>query len=222
MKKIILILLLCILSTNKVLAKETIELSSCIDGDTIKAIINEETYTVRFLAINTPEYSPTKKEYYGKEASEYTCKMVKNAKKIELEYDKNSDKTDKYGRVLAWIFVDGKLLEEDLIEKGYAKVAYLYGDYKYANILKEKQELANAKNIGVWNRKEEEEYNKNGSFNEEKSSEEEKQEEKIIENIEVIIAGIIMLIITFVGKTAIDKNKSQKNVKKTKNIKKVD
>lgn len=46
------------------------------------------------LAIDTPEsVHPTKGvEYYGEEASNYTCNLVTNAKKIELEYDKNSDK----------------------------------------------------------------------------------------------------------------------------------
>ena len=204
MKKILFTLLLFTISTNIVLAKETVQLSSCIDGDTIKVIINNEIYTVRFLAINTPENSKDNKEFYGKEASDYTCKKVTNAKKIELEYDKNSDKTDKYGRILAWIFVDGKLLEEELIEKGYAKVAYLYADYKYTNILKEKQEIASTKEIGVWNRIKEEEFKQNSSILNSSESESE-EEENIIENIEIIIIGIIVLIITFIGKKIIKK-----------------
>ena len=38
----------------------------------------------------------------------YRRQIVKNAKKIEIEYDSNSDKTDKYDRLLVWVFVDGK------------------------------------------------------------------------------------------------------------------
>ena len=212
MKKIMFLIFIFFVSINNVIAKEKVKLSSCIDGDTIKVIINNKTSTVRFLAINTPEYSPTKIEYYGKEASEYTCDRVTNAKKIELEYDDNSDREDKYGRVLAWVFVDGKLLEEELVEKGYAKVAYLYADYKYTNTLKEKQELASAKNIGVWNREKENNFLNNSHVLDESSNDD--IVEDSIQNIEVIIIGIVMLVITFIGKLTIDKNKSKDKCKK--------
>ena len=161
-KKIIILLILSILSINTVYAKEKVTFDSCVDGDTFKIIINNEKKSVRMIAIDTPEsVHPTKEvEYYGKEASEYTCNKLKNAGKIELEYDENSDKEDKYERLIAWVFVDDLLLQEDLIEKGYAKVAYLYDDYKYTSILEEKQELASAKNIGIWSQEQDNKNNK--------------------------------------------------------------
>lgn len=172
---------------NFVYAKETVKLSKCVDGDTFRAIINDKEYTIRMLAIDTPESvkANTDIEYYGKESSEYTCKRLTNAKKIELEYDEKSDKFDKYDRLLAWVFIDNKLLQEELVEKGYAKVAYLYNDYKYNDILKEKQELASAKEIGIWDSVAKKEY------------QEEPNEEKN-ENIEVIIITILFLVITFI------------------------
>lgn len=138
---------------NLVYASDTVKLKKCVDGDTFKVTLNNEEVTVRMLAIDTPESvkPDTEIEYYGKEASDYTCNKLKNAKKIVLEYDKNSDKFDKYDRLLAWVFVDNKLLQTELIENGYAKIAYLYNDYKYIDILKEKQELAVANNLGIWN-----------------------------------------------------------------------
>lgn len=78
---------------------------------------------------------------------------MRQAKKIVLEYDPNSDKEDKYGRKLAWIFVDGKLLQEELVEKGYAEVKYLYGDYKYTNRLKIAQLKAKSKKLNIWSDK---------------------------------------------------------------------
>ena len=105
------------------------------------------------LAIDTPETNhPTKgKEPYGEEASNYTCYKLMKAKRIKLEYDDNSDKFDKYDRHLAWVFVDNSLLQQDLIKKGYAKVDYVYGDYKYLNILKEEEKNAKLNQIGIWN-----------------------------------------------------------------------
>ncbi|UKI57522.1 MAG: thermonuclease family protein [Clostridium sp.] len=104
-------------------------------------MLDDKKTTVRFLAVDTPETKhPTKGEQpFGKEASKYTCDKVKNAKKLEIEYDKGSSKVDKYDRTLAWIFTDDLLLQKDLVSLGYAKVAYLYGDYKYTDELKERR-----------------------------------------------------------------------------------
>ena len=125
---------------------------------------------------------------FGKEASEYTCKRIKKAKKITFEYDPKSDKEDKFDRLLAWVFLDGKLLQSDLVENGYAKVAYLYDDYKYTKTLIEKQELASAKGIGIWNDDARKKFENN--------SQEDNSDEKY-ENYEVVIITIILLIITF-------------------------
>ena len=134
---------------NNVLAKEKVSLSSCVDGDTAKFILNKKEITVRFLAINTPEIG-AKEEPYGKEASEFTCKKLKNAKKIELEYDSKSDKKDKYNRYLAWVFYDDKLLEEELIKKGLAKVDYIYANYKYVDRLRKVEETAKKNKKGMY------------------------------------------------------------------------
>ena len=143
------ILIIVMFIPKNVLAKEKVSFSSCVDGDTAKFILNKKEITVRFLAINTPE-TGANEEAYGIEASEFTCKKLKNAKKIELEYDSKSDKKDKYDRYLAWVFVDGKLLEEELIKKGLAKVAYVYDDYKYVDKLKKAEETAKKNKKGMY------------------------------------------------------------------------
>ena len=155
MKKIIIFLISLFCFTNNIIAanKKTVTFSKCVDGDTVNVILNKEEIKLRFLAVDTPEsVHPTKKEEpYGKEASNYTCNALKTAKKIQIEYDSNSDKTDKYDRHLVWIFVDGELLQGKLIEEGLAEVAYLYGNYKYTSILENKQLIAQNKQVGIWN-----------------------------------------------------------------------
>ncbi len=126
--------------------------SKCIDGDTAKLIVDNKERTVRFLAINTPEVASNLKEAepFGKEASEYTCKMLKEAKKITLEYEANSDVEDKYGRILAFVYADDELIEAKLIENGLAKVDYIYGDYAHVEELRKIEETARNNNIGIW------------------------------------------------------------------------
>ena len=138
----------CIFASSKF----KVTLDKCIDGDTARFIINGESKTVRFLSINAPEsaHDNVQAEPYGIEASDYTCDLLKNAKTIKLEYDPKSDKTDKYGRVLAWIFVDGELLQKKLVSEGLAEVKYVYDDYLYSNDLKSIEKDAKEANLGMW------------------------------------------------------------------------
>lgn len=165
---------------KEVNVKEKVTLSKCGDGDTARFVINNEEKKVRFLAIDTPEVD--KNEPYSKEAKEYVCNTLKNAKEIYLEYDGNSDREDKYGRVLAFVHVDGILLEKDLIERGYAKVAYIYGDYAYVSELREIENKAKNAKIGIW---EENLGDKIEEVNEEKK--EDKEEDIVLKIITIII-----------------------------------
>ena len=132
--------------------KEKVKFAKCVDGDTAKFERNNKVFTLRFLAVNTPETKSPKKgvEFYGKEASKYTCDRLEKAKTIEIEYDKNSDRSDRYGRKLGWVFLDDKLLQKDLVENGYAKVEYVYGKYKYLDELKKLETIAKKEKIGLW------------------------------------------------------------------------
>lgn len=207
MKKLVVGIITFLLFINVSYALDEVKLSKCVDGDTIKVKKDDKEYTVRMLAIDTPEsVHPKKKvEYYGKEASEYTCNIVSNAKKIELEYDSGSDKTDKYDRLLAWVIVDGELLQDKLVSLGYAKVAYLYGDYKYTSLLEEHQELASARNLGIWNQQEKDKFDNNSNSTDNNDNNYSAQD--------IVMIVILLLVITFVGDKTI-KRKAKKKLNK--------
>ena len=149
MKKFFIFIILSLCIINNVNAKEIVTLSKCVDGDTAWFYLNGKEIKTRFLAIDTPE-STNKIEEYGKEASNFTCDKLTNAKKIEIEYDENSDKTDKYNRELVWVFVDNELLQNLIIKEGLGEVAYLYGDYKYTSLLQKSQLEAQEKKMNIW------------------------------------------------------------------------
>ncbi|MBE6147650.1 MAG: thermonuclease family protein [Firmicutes bacterium] len=157
MKKILIYIMvgMILLLPGNVFAKETeiVTLDKCVDGDTANFKNSSGlVYKTRFLAIDTPEtVHPTiGVEAFGKEASTFTCEMLTNAKEIKLEYDENSDKEDKYGRRLAWVWVDGLLLQEEIIKNGYAEVAYLYEDYLYTSLLQDAEAVAKVEKKGMW------------------------------------------------------------------------
>lgn len=131
-------------------------LSKCVDGDTTHFRIHAKEAKVRYLAIDTPEYTK-EKEPYGKEASEFVCTLLTQAKQIEIEYDDGSDKQDKYGRTLAWVFADDVLVQAELVKRGLAEVTYLYGDYAYTDELKKLEKVAKQQQLNMWSGEEPEE-----------------------------------------------------------------
>ena len=153
MKKIFLFIILFFSISNvyAITGKENINvtLNKCIDGDTASFKYNDKIIKVRFLAVDTPE-STKEKEEYGIEASNFTCDKLTSAKEIIIEFDKNSDLQDKYDRYLGWIFIDGVLLQDEIIKNGLGEVAYLYDDYKYTDILKKSELKAKQNKIGIW------------------------------------------------------------------------
>ena len=177
------------------LKMQDVTFSACVDGDTARLILNKKEIKVRFLAIDTPEsVHPTiGEEEYGKEASEYTCNKLKKAKKISIEYDPGSDKTDKYDRHLVWIYVDGSLLQKELIKKGYAEVAYLYGDYLYTEELKKEQEKAKSNKIGIWGIEQE----SDSSLKKEVKQKNKNEYETLIDEIYNILKKICEMLVDF-------------------------
>lgn len=129
-----------------------VELVATVDGDTAKFKMDGEQITVRFLGINTKEtvHPEIGEETWGREASDFTKEKLKNATKIELEFDSSADEKDKYDRYLAWIWVDDELLQELLVENGLAENYMLQNNYKYAGMLQESEELAKNNKLGIW------------------------------------------------------------------------
>ena len=194
-KYIILVLTLLLFCNMNVYANESINVSlyQCVDGDTAKFKYNNDVITARFLGIDTPETQhPTKgEEPWGKEASNYTCKSLTNSKNIKLEYDDGSSKTDKYNRHLVWVFIDGKLLQNELVNLGYAKVAYIYGNYKYTDKLYETQEIAIEDKVGLWG-------DSKPLYKQKKQSKDIKKNSEDLSYKELIIILIIIIILCMI------------------------
>lgn len=152
MKKIFVLFIFFFCFSVNASNKFSVKLDKCIDGDTARFLINGESKTVRFLSINAPEikHDEVEKEFFGSESSEYTCKLLSRASSIKLQYDPKSDKVDKYDRVLAWVYVDGELLQKELVSKGYAEVKYVYDDYLYSKELKDLENISKEKKLGMW------------------------------------------------------------------------
>jgi micrococcal nuclease len=123
-----------------------------IDGDTIEVNIEGQPTKVRLIGINTPETVDPRKEVecYGKEASARLKELIEG-KKVTLEADSTQQNTDKYGRLLRYVFLDKKNIDLQMVEEGYAFEYTYFMPYKYQAEFKTAEKNAQDNNLGLWN-----------------------------------------------------------------------
>lgn len=121
-----------------------------IDGDTIEIKYKGKAESVRLIGIDAPESvhpDPEKNVPFGKVSSEFTRQALQN-KEVDLEFDV-SDR-DAYGRLLAYVWLDGNLFNRSLIESGMAVVSTYPPDIKYSADFVKEQERARTNKLGLW------------------------------------------------------------------------
>jgi micrococcal nuclease len=128
-----------------------VTLVSTTDGDTIRVMYKGVNEPVRYLLIDTPETNHPRlgKQPFGTEAKERNRELV-NSGNLTLEFDVG-EKRDKYGRLLAYVYVNGKSVQEALIRDGLARVAYVYPpNTRHLTPYEEAQQVAKSKKLGFW------------------------------------------------------------------------
>ena len=114
-----------------------------IDGDTI---VIQGGHDVRYIGIDTPEVYPTE-EAFGIEAWETNRDLVAG-KVVRLERDVSE--TDKYGRLLRYVYVDDTMVNAELVRLGLAWSKAYPPDVKYQNYLDELEEEARLAGRRIW------------------------------------------------------------------------
>ena len=104
------------------------KVTKVVDGDTIDVDIDlgfniSFAQRVRLAGIDTPE-SRTKdlrEKALGLEVKNKVKSAIESAKTVIIKTEL-PDSTEKYGRILGWVYLDGaaKSLNEQLIDEGYA------------------------------------------------------------------------------------------------------
>ena len=139
-----------------------VDLVKTIDGDTIKVIYNGKEQNLRYLLIDTPELNHKQqgKQPFAEEATKRNDELL-NSGKLEIEFD-IGEREDKYGRLLAYVYIDGKSVQQKLVEEGLARVAYIYPpNTKHLDPFKEAEKKAQQAGNGIWSI---EDYVKNRGF----------------------------------------------------------
>jgi micrococcal nuclease len=128
-----------------------IKVIKVIDGDTVKLANGQ---SLRYIGVDTPEikikrnsrfiYQP---QPFALEAKKLNAQLVQN-KYISVEFD--VEKTDRYGRLLGYCFVNNVFVNAKLVEEGFAVTYTMPPNVQYADTFLSLQTKARLSRKGMW------------------------------------------------------------------------
>jgi len=127
-------------------SEELSEVIRVIDGDTFQI---ETGQKVRLIGIDTPETSDPRKsvQCFGREAYEKTKNLLEgNLVKLE----KDVSETDKYARLLRYVYLGDVFVNELLVKEGYARSSSYPPDIKYQELFRTAEQEARKNSRGLW------------------------------------------------------------------------
>jgi micrococcal nuclease len=123
-----------------------VTITKVIDGDTVEIAGGKK---VRLIGIDTPETVDPRRPVgcFGRQASDFTKSGLLN-QFVRLE--KDVSETDKYGRLLRYVWLGDELFNETLVRQGYAHASSYPPDIKYQDRFTAAQAIARQAKLGLW------------------------------------------------------------------------
>ena len=120
-----------------------------VDGDTIHVQLADRVEKIRYIGVNTPEiHHPSKgEEPGGREAAEVNRGLV-GGRRVRLELDVQT--RDRYGRLLAYVWVGDTMVNAELVRLGYAQVMTIPPNVRYQDLFVKLQRQARDAHRGLW------------------------------------------------------------------------
>jgi micrococcal nuclease len=134
------LLTLSFIVSTPAFSQESGRVQKVFDGDTV---LLSDGRKVRYLGINTPEQG----EPFYLEAKRLNKSLVLG-KDVRLEFDKK--RKDKYGRILAYVYVGRQMVNARLIEDGLAHAFFIPPNQKHNALLLRLQASAKERKAGIW------------------------------------------------------------------------
>ena len=121
--------------------------------------IRQNNTRVRYQGIDTPESYTGNIQEFGIPAKFYTTSHLENASSIQLQSVNGGEILETFGRLLAWVWADGELMNFLIVKKGYSKCQFedvetmSYKGVTYTNYLYNIQLYAEKQGYGLWGEK---------------------------------------------------------------------
>ena len=114
-----------------------------IDGDTIEVDLDGDTYRVRYIGMDTPERD---RPFY-EEATAKNAELVEGQTVLLV---KDVSETDKYDRLLRYVFVSDTFANFELVNQGYAAAVTFPPDVACENTFRLAEADARSRGLGLW------------------------------------------------------------------------
>jgi micrococcal nuclease len=122
-----------------------------VDGDTIHVRLAGRTEKVRYIGMNTPEtHHPTKGEQPGGREAAAVNRHLVQGRTVRLELDVRE--RDRYGRLLAYVYVGDTMVNAELLRLGYAQVMTIPPNVAHQSRFVKLQREAREARRGLWAR----------------------------------------------------------------------
>lgn len=126
------------------------EVVSVVDGDTIWLNMDGENVKVRLIGVDTPESvhaDSSKNTEEGQEASDFLKELLTD-EDVFLTYDE--ERYDQYGRTLAYVYLNGEMVQRILLQEGLAQTMVVEPNTKYAEEFAQLEQEAAEAGAGFW------------------------------------------------------------------------
>jgi endonuclease YncB( thermonuclease family) len=126
---------------------------SVADGDTLRVEQGGRSVRVRLLGIDAPELNLPEgpAACFGEEAARRARELLDGGR-VWLEYDPSQGRTDRFGRELAYVWLDERTLVNQVLVREGAAHEYTYdGPYRYQDAFRQAQRDATGQGAGLWN-----------------------------------------------------------------------
>ena len=130
---------------------ERVRLIEVTDGDTIRVLYRGREESVRLIGVDTPEvpWYGGSGECFGVEAARYAKRRL-DGRVVRLEF--GADPRDRYGRLLAYVYVEDELFNLTLVRLGYASADPVSPNTRLATLFARAQATARTAGEGQWSR----------------------------------------------------------------------
>jgi micrococcal nuclease len=123
--------------------------SRVVDGDTVEVQIGDREEDVRYIGVDTPETVKPEEpvQCFGPQASDFNHGLVEQ-KWVRLVFDE--ERRDVYGRLLAYVYLEGRFVNAELVRRGLARTLTIPPNDRFAGHFKRLQNAAARRGRGLW------------------------------------------------------------------------
>lgn len=127
----------------------TARVLAVIDGDTLDVTAGGRPERVRLLGVDTPETVDPHRPVgcYGPEAAAFTGRRLQG-RTVRLSFDRQ--RRDRFGRLLAYVEVDGRRFNDDLLAEGYARLLIIPPNGRHGRAMLDQELAARSAGRGLW------------------------------------------------------------------------